>query len=431
MSLLKSNKVKTESKTLHFDMKKRRALSAIIGFSYAFIFFFAGTLDIFVSNNALIFVPFSRVILIAATAFLLAGACLTILFFLIPHKLYTQGILISLGIFVAGYLQGTFLNPNLGGLTGDEVVWGDFLSVTIVTSLIWVVLIFAPSILISPRISDAKSFAKITYAVCGIVCGMQAVGLIGNITTSDVFVSKNFGQYLNADKEFEVSSQKNIMLFIVDRLDGQYVNEVIEDDPSFFERLDGFTQFDNATSSFSWTYPSATYINTGVFRLCDIPATQYFEEAWGGSEYISLLKENNYELNYSMSLGFAYSDVGQLIDIADNLMEEEIQNKFFPTMTSFLNLSAYRYAPMLLKPTLWMAEVDFPYTVSTGTKVACDDDALFYRRFLENGLTVQKKTNNYQYIHFNGSHAPFIMDENALPSEDTGLVKQTKGCFKI
>ena len=95
-----------------------------------------------------------------------------------------------------------------------------------------------------------------------------------------------------------------------------------------------------------------------------------------------------------------------------------------------IKLSAFRYAPVSLKPSFWMESADFE-TVVEDDDIVKNDDVLFYKRLLENGLTVQNEKNNYLYLHLNGSHAPYHMDENGKWVDESDVIQQTKGCFNI
>jgi hypothetical protein len=412
--------------------KKKWLMSLVVGFSVAFIFFFSGIVDIFTSNHNLIPIPHTAVIAIAAVLSLIVCAGVTAFLIIMPCKIFMPVVVFVMGIFLAGYLQGTFFNPYLGVFSGDEIEWEELQFQTFWSNILWISLIVFPLLLIQVKIMNTKTFKKIIICICSVVCGMQTVGVISNIIESNPFESKNFGMYLSADYEFEVSSNRNIMVFVVDRLDGMYVQAVRKDTPDFFDRLDGFTEFTNALNHFSWTYPSATYINTGVLSIYDLPARRYFERAWGESDYISLLQSNNFGLYYNMAWGFTYSNISQLEGVADNLANNVLQIEYIPCAKSLLNLTAFRYSPMYFKEHFWMAKVEFPFSTEEGGEIVECNDPRFYERFVENGgLTVQNRRNNYQFIHFNGSHSPFTMNEYAQADENSGLVQQTKGCFKI
>lgn len=75
------------------------------------------------------------------------------------------------------------------------------------------------------------------------------------------------------------SPEKNTIIFLLDRLDYDYMEQVLETDPDFFAPLDGFTSFTNATSEYARTKPAANFMFTGnescllTFRLAKLLRT--------------------------------------------------------------------------------------------------------------------------------------------------------------
>lgn len=53
--------------------------------------------------------------------------------------------------------------------------------------------------------------------------------------------------------------------------------------------------------------------------------------------------------------------------------------------------------------------------------------------FKNSGITTQNEKNTFVMYHLNGSHGPYVMNENAeaVPENSVGVDSQTKGSFKI
>jgi hypothetical protein len=221
-----------------------------------------------------------------------------------------------------------------------------------------------------------------------------------------------------------------VLIFVIDRLDYNYIDAVRKDDPEFFDRLDGFTDFTNATALYCRTYPSSTFMLTGIKGFYDKPAKEYFEEAWSGSSFIELLREKQYTTNYKISYGYVYNDIRQLENKADNIVDTALHPPWILTTSNFARLSLYRYAPFCLKPSFWISVLKFENPKLLDI-IVTGDDALFYRNLSEKGLSTQNNMNTFNYLHFEGCHDPFRIDENAQPTTDSNIVAQTKGCFHI
>ena len=59
------------------------------------------------------------------------------------------------------------------------------------------------------------------------------------------------------------------------------------------------------------------------------------------------------------------------------------------------------------------------------------DDIYFYEQLTQDRLRISSEAGNFAFYHLQGPHAPLIYDENVKYSEDTSLIKQTLGGFKI
>jgi len=418
------------------SISARLPLSAIIGFSFAFIFFFAGILDIFAINNQELPINFAEALIIAAGVFLVCGFIASIFLLGVPGKLFKIAVSLVAGFVMTCYIQGTFLNSNLGELTGEAVGLTSGNTEIIANTLIFAVLLFLPllfSLSFSRR--NEKLWENALRIISVTMCGMSAVTSLSNLFTRSAFdATPKYSHYLNADAVFELSSHDNIVVFIVDLFDYDRVVEIREKDPTFFDRLDGFTEFTDAISLYTYTYPSVTYMITGIPGFYDKTPRRYFDEAWGNSAFIPYLKENNYEMKYHIYFGNVYNSPYHLLGKADNLVgagSAQMSLNWLDTAEIFMKLSAYRYAPVAAKSLFWLPTVDIPYTSADGVNIAEYNDPLFYRRLLENGLSLQDKKNSYLFIHLQGSHYPYAMDENANESDNTDANRQTMGCFKI
>lgn len=415
-----------------FPPKTFILLSAVIGFAFAFTFVLFAIVDIFSLNHEEIPFNLSTALGIAVPIFLAVWLAVFLLLWLLSKKsdiLFAVIASLVFGLVVSGYLQGAFLNSSVGELTGDEVLWEKLGKETVLNVFIWLVILIAPFVI--RFCAGAKAWKFTVFAVCAVVCGMQATNLTVNLISTGAIWNKNLDEYLSDDKTFELSSQNNIIIFVVDRLDYEYVERVRRDTPGFFDRLDGFTEFTDAMSPYLRTYPAAAYITTGVPGYYDKTRKQFLGEAYGSSDFIRLLKDNDYTTKYHMTQGYAYYSTAQLRGVADNIVYDKVKTNWSSNAGTFFKLSRYRYAPLCLKKAYWLAEVGFPQDVQNHVRVE-DDDPAFYQMLMENGLTVRSDQNNYMYIHLQGSHPPYVMDSNSMREDQgTSLVRQTKGVFNI
>jgi hypothetical protein len=405
-------------------------LSTVIGFTYAFTFLLFGMLDIFLNNILNFPVRLSDVLFAVLIGFFPVWIVISGVLFLLPGRFFTVVVSLAVGVLIAVYLQGNILNLllPLGPLTGDSIPWHEYTIHTIINATLWLLIILTPPLVC--YFVSSKTWKKIVYIVCIFITGMQGAALGSAYISNAYMLRENAEYYLSREDAFEVSSENNIMVFVIDRLDYLYIDAIRESDPAFFNRLDGFTDFTNATTTHEATFPSATYMTTGVDYDYVKSRMEYFDYAWSNSDFIPMLRNANYTMKYHMTKGFVYSDENRLKGIADNLREGVVEATLVSVVRSFARLSLYRFSPMAIKPVFWRPYVAFDMTMHIENYVS-DNDPLFMQLLTENGLSLQDTGNNYFYLHLDGAHSPFTMDENGIYIGESDLVNQTKGCFNI
>ena len=68
------------------------------------------------------------------------------------------------------------------------------------------------------------------------------------------------GKYLSQKGMYELSSNHNLIVIVLDRLDQRYIEEMLATDPTFYDRLDGFIQYTDYTSYYCRTFrPASTF----------------------------------------------------------------------------------------------------------------------------------------------------------------------------
>ena len=412
--------------------KSRLLLAAICSFALAFTFIIFGSYDLSAANKDY----FSFILDDMWLPILLAGlavfAVLTLFITLLRGKLFDIAISVSVGVLLAGYLQGNFLNLNLGVLTGDAIVWQRYTSEAVLNTLLWIVIISVPACI--------AYFSKLIWkAFCTalplLLIVIQTVALI-TFTFIPGFVSyKESKYYLSDEGLYEMSSKENVIVFLLDRLDNAYLETILTENPNYFDDLDGFTRYTNNTSLYCRTYPSVVNMFTGEYTLYDIPADDFVTAAYEKPNFLKELRANDFTVKLFMERYHTFTDSEQLLELADNVKMGSFEVDKTATLLNMLNLSAVKYVPHVFKPSVWMETADFMRDMMLDSKpdVYMTDDYQYYRQFLESGISLQDEKSNFMYWHLNGSHEPFVFDENIQPSQTGGIsiAQQTMGCFNI
>lgn len=411
----------------------RRLLTASLT-SLAFYFTFAvfGVYDLYMSNlTSFNFPPgalFPSLLLMASLAFVLTS----LLVAAFRGGAFRALISLLTGLLLAGFLQGNFLNPALGLLTGDAIAWESMRGAMLGNLLIWAALLLFPFLL--GRISrKAWSFAVRLIPLALIAAQLISMGVIA-------FSPKESpppagGHYLSTQGIYELGQEENLIVIVLDRLDNRFIGQVMRDEPGFFDQLEGFTRFTDNTSLYSQTFPSVTQMLTGEDYHFDRNASAYMTEAWQEGSFIPRLQEEDFDCRLYMQQGYAFSQARDLAGLAGNVVRGSIRLDALPAVKNFLGLSAFRYLPLTAKPFFWTSTDSFGKLSELGADPPpyTTDDAAFHQGLDREGLRIRDQRKNFLYIHLNGPHAPYTLDPWGYPAPEgkATLLSQTKGSFRM
>lgn len=123
----------------------------------------------------------------------------------------------------------------------------------------------------------------------------------------------------------ELSSGKNIVVFLVDRFDAKYYRKMEKKYPEFFEGLDGFTYYNDYTSRHCRTYPGVASILTNLEHDYSSKKANAFNYFYSNGGTMRTLYDHGYTLNVYTETNYVYNDA--------TLMSEYVSN------TGYISLS--------------------------------------------------------------------------------------------
>jgi hypothetical protein len=442
-------------------LRRRILIAALLSAGISMTFFVFSILDLIAANPDFLSYLLPDIIVPVLLAGLGVFVVLTLILLPFRGRLFDILATILLFLLIAGYLQGTFLNPNLGTLTGDAIPWHHLRTQTVLNLALWMALL---AVVFAVRYFFRRFWSIMVLAVPSILIVAQLIALIslapalsagsldaveaapppppssGSPSSSDAASPREsdgtkIQELISTRGLTEVSPHKNIVVFLLDRLDDEYVEEVIADDPAFFNELDGFTRFTNNITHYRWTFPSITEMLTGYKYLTNDHQHEFFELAYGESTFLPSLKAEDYEVKIYSDHSI-YDDPALLRPHIDNLEHFSLELETGTALKNLVILSAYRTAPLALKPTFWTSSSDFSglyRPVEGPTQPYAIDDVRLMQTFKTQRLSADMPKNNFAFYHLMGPHTPIYMDENAeyAPADASSVLQQTKGSFKV
>ena len=452
--------------------------------------FFFGPIEIFFGNREEFLFRWSDFALWMTLAGLLAAAVIAALILFLPDTASRVVFGVTVWISVAGVIQSALLNGD-GGLSRDSGTAPDT-TLLIIDCAVWIILgilSIGASILMKKKnaIKPVLIIAMITvftmlFASCASNTSLLFEDIAAGKTTSDTVTAaepespaepsdtgaetkalpetegyldpetmpeKIERTPLSYDERYKYEdayltyngidqvSEHNIVVFLIDRFDVKYYESVLEQVPDLFDGLDGFTYFSDNISLYSRTYPAIPTMLTGIDIDFDQGADAYFFNAYQGSPFLNDLKNDGYAVKIYTQNFYSYRGGSALYGIADNLSLAEGYEVVDRTglVGKILVLSAYKWAPTVMKNTLSISSASFTGDVRiTGDGELYEvNDPLVCRTLIDGGLTLDTNEKSFTFIHLSGCHPPYNMNENATWAyeENTSVEQQLRGCMKM
>jgi len=454
----------------------RRKLAAIlsISFSSAFMVFIYTPFDIYLHNPSDFVVSWRFMLLPVAAVFLLSFLALTIVLLFLRHKKIPAGVitaslcgalvtfarfalgmfsvvyiyimiaviillivwilLIKLlkneavdfvmlgmwGILVAAYIQTLFLNTNMEAIMGQQTHYSERSTGNIINLVIWTAITLFPLCIFACFKIKKKVFKyeKVFVLSLVIISGMQVAGLVSTAVSTDL--PRGFDDdpiYFTYEATVNLSSDNNIVVFVLDSLDVKVVNNTFELFPHLHDYLDGFTHYTNNLTEHFDTIPSMVSMLTQHHISPGQDGSAYREEAWASRNYIDYLRENGFTTNLYLDQVSTFERYELIKDRTDNMRTAKGLNAnvrhIIPTIT---RLSLGRLSPYLLKNT-WLglltpvfgrtffSVVVENYVISYVPVVSIDSDVRFHNFLMQSTFSADNEKGVFIMMHFNSSHA--------------------------
>lgn len=319
-------------------------------------------------------------------------------------------IIFSLGL--CTYIQGNFLNLNVGVLNGASIEWDEYTLRMIINLIVWFVIIITVVV-----VSILKERClKIINAVSFFLSSVQVVTLLVLLVTlvAEGDYTNNAYTFLSDEGLYSVATDENVIVFCLDMYDDTYFEKIIADEPEIAKDLEGFTYFSNFTGAYSTTSYSLPHLFTGQIYKNEGSLYEWNNSCTENGTYVDAFLNSGYEMGiYSIGYSVIPSDY---VKRAVNYTEAPLYiTNYLHFSYDLYQLVVCKYFPDILKPYLWMDGTEFDYWRGYESDNAPYDgtNASFRDGLLENGIDVSNLNKEFKFIHVNASHYPYDIDEDA------------------
>lgn len=331
---------------------------------------------------------------------------------------------LSFAGYIYFYIHGNFLSGMLPTLYGDAINWwGESMIGGHIASAVLLVALIVLAIIGVKKLSSEKTA---TYAACtvGAFVIMMLVSFTTTLMTPGIFVDKEVQPVATTKNLNKVSTNKNFYILLVDCTDSGKFNEFVKE--RYQEDFQDFTYFKDAASGYSSTRNSIPLIFSGKFYTNQMEFNKFSTEALDGSKTFEKLAKEGYNMNfYNDDFTWNSKKTTAFSNLSSDLSNYS-QKGFLKQTAKYI---LYKYLPFALKSYSRIDSLDFASTIKTDD---VEDLYKWYNMFYyDNVLTKEPELTNeklFQYVHIQGAHSPYDMDEDLNPiTDDKGTYEQKIG----
>ena len=411
-------------------MKDNLLLPILVNAFFTFNLIIFGPLELYLNNLNEFWFPITDILWVIIICGILVFSILMVLCSLLKGKAHIIAVTLIFSLGLGFYFQGNILNVNYGVLDGTVIDWDEHDSWAIINTIIWAFCAFVPLIIL--RLKN-EAFKKIMKYGSLLVIIIEVLTL-GILFINTDFTEKNNSYYsLTEEKTFELSSSKNIVVFVLDAFDADLFNEIINQDIEYQDTFTDFTWFANTLGGATRTKIALPYILTGEVYTMPLSYTEYIKHSYEKTPLYRELKKNQYDTRILTSTMFVDPNQSNLIDNI-SLTKPKV-NSYVGLAYYLYKFTGFRYMPHVLKPAFWMYTGEFDQLKETNSAESSYviDDPKFYSRLFNRKITTINRGNCFRLYHLMGAHAPYTMNENAImvKSADTSDIQQAQGALYI
>ncbi len=414
------------------SISKKLILASIVNITFIFSVFVFIPYETFFGNIKEFSFTFSEfwwpIALFGAVMF----AVMLLIEMLLKGKVFSIIISLVFGGTLACYVQSMFLNGMMKSLDGSSDSWSA--SQKIINLIIWIVIALAP---VALTLFTKTLWSTVCKFGSALVAGMQIVALISMVLTTP---QVTFETRMTTDGMYEVAKKDNVIIFVLDRFDQIRVDEVLKDDPQFFESLKGFTYFPNTSGAYTFTHNSLPFLFTGMEMEDFYPTSENKINAIKNSEYLKFIKSKTGNIGVYTQESFFENAAAVEVGVADNVKPLPTTTNKKTFIKAAIKASFYRVVPFVLKSRFEYTSDNFNSAVSAADESTIFNngshyyDALFLDQLETSGLSINRTYGDscFRFIHTYGGHYPYeLTEEGEYTKTEVTPVETCKGEFKI
>ena len=360
--------------------------------------------------------------------FLKIGFLIVIACYAIHRKLYNGALFAGISSLAILYIQGNYFASNLPAMDGTEIEWANYMPEMEQSAILCLSVIIIVAILF--RVLKDKKFSYVVDFTCILITAMLVVSLADiNKNTNGTQVKQN-AFVVSKNNQYDYSSDKNFIVFVVDAFDSQTFNNIVSNSDEYKAMFDGFTYYPDTVCAYPFTSRAIPCILSGKWYENEGEYKDFEAEAISDSPLLNSLEQQGYRLDaYEDEFLFdtnmsRYSNVVKIptkLSSKYKLREEE------------LNLALFKYFPFFMKGNNEVnldSFSDLKETEDSDVDFFKMSDSDYYNDLLNSEITTTDQK-VFKFIHIEGAHVPFNYDEDMNPIADGTYEQKQRATLTI
>lgn len=318
-------------------------------------------------------------------------------------------------VFLITYIQGNFLAGSLPGLNGSLFRWREYPIDSAISIILWIV-IFVAAIITIWKIK-IKKFNNIISWFSGAIFIMLSISLISTIITHSQEIAEDKTPYIATYNHYnDASNNRNFFIFLVDCVDSQIFNELLKDSPEYKETFKDFTYYPDTTSYYPYTVNSIPQIITQDLNLNQTDFRAFSKQAYTNSELFKNLESNSYQISfYDVSTILEGETAQKIKNMTPNVSIDPA--RFYSEIVRY-NLFKYLPFPLKGKPHIEASNFSSTAVTNSDQELFLDSDLINNVFYTTHPINIIED-NVFHFIHLEGAHKSYNVDENLIEIDPT------------
>lgn len=372
------------------------------------MFFVSIPIQFYQTNAGELMVPTGSVILYSVLAFTLALCILAAVGCLLRGKGLDAycGLLFAMGVML--YLQSNFLFIRLNLLNGQRFDLSAYQVRIMINLILWGL----AAVLCVVLTLKFPKIRKVYGYIAAALGAMQLLTVVLLLVMPGQSEKKPVEDFVVSTRGFnDVSEKENVIVLILDMFDDRYMTEILEKNPDITAELTGFEHYTNVTGKYSTTSYGVPYIVSQEPLLNQADSMEdILDDIYSHSQMLRAFAGQNYRIQVFTErdrLSSTTLDQFYNLSVADYVLSDPW--RFAGLM---MRVAAIRGLPDMAKEYVFVSTEEFNQVLSAGGETTLYDMGIgAYHSLIEEELTVVEEP-ILSFIHVNGAHYPYIINEN-------------------